>query len=240
MTKAAHRSSFKRMFGATGQTLTALAALMAAACASCAQGEQRNPNAEQGDVMHYRLLDRAVSPVPGAPASLNIAVPADLLDTRISSPPKQGDVRAVFVSIPSALAPSVRYFCRMTYSSPDPIGAVGDQFAVDETLARRFGLPDGFNCRRGADSADRRLVTYYCEDPRARLAGGQLETRCHFENPSPTATCIVSVRIPSRAYLDCEYAPRDVSRIRSIAETVSERADTFVRSSPTPTSRPGE
>lgn len=195
--------------------------------AGCAQPERVPPQADY-TIRRYRLVDRAVSPIETEPRFLEVSIPTQYLDTRILPPLPEGEARALFISIPSSVDAASRYFCRMTYSSPNPTGTVGEEFPVTESLAPRFGLPEGFHCRRGIDFEDRRMVSYYCEDPRARAEGGQLETRCHFENTTPTATCILSVRVPSRAYLDCEYAPRDVARIRTMADDLSERVETFI------------
>lgn len=207
-------------------------ALVTLACA-CVRPEDDPPVVENA-VRHYHLLDRAVHPVAGEPRFLEIAIPTEYLDTRILPPPPEGETRALFVSMPSSLESPARYFCRMTYGSPNPTGTVGEGFPVDPELARRIGLPNGFDCRRGIDRVQGRpmppdMVTYYCEDPTARASGGQLETRCHFYNPRPTAICTLAVRIPSRAYLDCEYPPSEVSNIRTMAEDMASSLEPFVR-----------
>jgi hypothetical protein len=218
------------------RALAAISALIASNLIGCTNP---TPIQNQSDpsVRHYRLVDRAVNPVPGAPRFLDVAIPSQYMDTRILSPPPEGVARALFVSAPSSLTSPDRYFCRMSYSSPDPIGTVGEWFPVDPSLAPRFGLPDGFVCRKGIHTSEgrpleSRYVDYYCEDPSVRAAGGQLETNCKFESSVPTATCLLAVRIPSRAYLDCEYPPTKASEIRTMAADVSERVESFVRREP--------
>lgn len=224
-------TSVKSKLGAARAPGAAFAIILAAtlgtlACAKVAA--PKTPALEQG-VRHYRLVDRAVDPVEGAPPFLDVAIPAEYLDTRILPPFPEGETRALFISVPSSTVPDNRYFCRMTYSSPNPVGTVGQEFPIDAAIAPRFGLPEGFQCRKGFDFEDRRMIDYYCEDASARATGGQLETRCHFENPLPTAACILSVRVPSRAYLDCEYSPRDVSRVGEMASDLSIQVERFIR-----------
>lgn len=207
----------------------ALAALMV----GCAKPEQARPVSDNA-VRRYQLVDRAVSPVPGEPKFLDISIPTEYLDTRILPPPPEGETRALFVSVPSSNSPGRRHFCRMTYGSPNVAGALGREFPVDDALAPRFGLPDGFDCREGIHTLEGRplegrYITYYCEDPRLRAAGGQLQTWCHFESTVPTATCRLAVRIPSRAYLDCEYSPSEASHIRAMADDLSTSLERFVR-----------
>lgn len=218
-TRATTRTGVLQRWGA------ALIGLLALCC--CAKAQEAAPSLDE--VRHYPLVDRAVDPVAGAPRFLDVAIPTEYLDTRILPPPAEGEARALFISVPSQIATGERYFCRVTYSSPNPSGPVGEMFAIDESIAPRFGFPEGFHCRHGFEFEDRRMVDYVCEDPRAREVGELLETNCHFENPLPSATCIVSVRIPSRAYLDCEYSPRNVSQIRAMAVEVSARVESFVR-----------
>jgi hypothetical protein len=210
-----------------------VASALMALSSGCARQEGNNSVADNS-VRHYQLVDRAVSPVEGEPSFLKVAIPTEYLDTRILPPPPEGEARALFVSVPSSLESTRRHFCRMTYSSPNPSGTVGEGFPVDPYLARRIGLPSGFDCRKGIDRNEGRplppdMVTYYCEDPSLRASGGQLETSCHFYNTRPTATCLLSLRIPSRAYLDCEYPPSDVSNIRTMAEDMATSLEPFVR-----------
>lgn len=212
---------------------TATVCALASLTAGCAKPEQTQPVSESG-VRRYQLVDRAVDPVAGEPRYLEISIPTEYLDTRILPPPPGGATRTLFVSIPSSLESPTRYFCRMTYSSPNPTGTLGEEFPVDPQLAPRFGLPEGFACRKGLDRADGRpmpaeYVSYYCEDPTVRARGGQLTTFCDLENTRPTATCVLGVRIPSRAYLDCEYSPRDVSHIRVMANDIAAILEPFVR-----------
>ncbi len=211
----------------------AVSTLLASSVIGCAKPQPVQPAAVRS-IRHYRLVDRAVNPIPGEPEFLEVSIPTEYLDTRILPPPAEGETRALFISVPSSLEPTARYFCRMTYSSPNPTGTVGDGFSVDLALAPHFGVPEGFDCRKGTDQVDGRpmppdYVQYYCEDPRVRESGGQLETFCRFENTRPTATCALATRIPSRAYLDCEYSPRDVSHIRTIAEDVAAIVEPLVR-----------
>jgi hypothetical protein len=213
--------------------LTATLCALAALAVGCVKSEQAQPDSDN-TVRHYQLIDRAVDPVAGEPRYLEISIPTGYLDTRILPPPPEGEARALFVSVPSSLASPARYFCRMTYSSPNPTGTVGQEFPVDPQLAPRFGFPEGFDCRRGISvnegrALPRDMVTYYCEDPTARANGSQLTTFCNLENMRPTATCIIGIRIPSRAYLDCEYSPIDVSSIRIMANDIAASLEPLVR-----------
>ena len=121
--------------------------------------------------------------------------------------------------------------CRMTYSSGSLLGPQGSSFEVDPSLNARLDVPEGFECRRGIAFQDPRMITYYCEDPLARASGGQLETSCNFENSIPTAACILSVRLNSRAYVDCTHSPGDAPRLRSIADEITREADAFFAAS---------